>query len=447
MSGPSLSWFQIARLGLVQAAIGSIVVLSTSTMNRVMVVELALPAVVPGALVGLHYAVQLLRPYWGHTSDVSPRRTPWIIGGMTMLALGAVLASLAILLLSSSTVAGLLLAVAAFTIIGVGVGAAGTSLLALLAAKAGEDKRSGAATLVWLMMIAGIAITAISVGKVLDPYSAQRLVAVTLIVGAIAIGIASVGLWGLETQSAETTPPRDLERQTPMGFKAALLEVWSDGPARRLTIFVFVSMLAYNAQDLILEPFAGSVFGFTPGQSTQLSGVQHGGVFAGMLLIGFLGMKVRSIPLATWAVLGCIASSIALLGLSMAAYRGESWPMSLNVWVLGFSNGVFAVATIGTMMALAKAGRHKSEGVRMGVWGAAQGIAFGIGGFLGTVIVDVARVTCGSVPFSYASAFCVEALLFLGASLLVVGMPRGEDSAATRWRAPAPLENAGPVKG
>ncbi len=447
MSAPSLSWFQIARLGLVQAAIGSIVVLSTSTMNRVMVVELALPAVVPGALVGLHYAVQLLRPYWGHTSDVSRRRTPWIIGGMTMLALGAVLASLAILLLSTSTVAGLLMAVVAFTIIGVGVGAAGTSLLALLAAKAGEDKRAGAATLVWLMMIAGLAITAISVGKLLDPYSAQRLVAVTLIVGAIAVGLASVALWGLEAQSSEMAPPRNWGRQTPMGFKAALLDVWSDEPARRLTIFVFVSMLAYNAQDLILEPFAGSVFGLTPGQSTQLSGIQHGGVFAGMLLIGFLGMKVRSIPLATWAVLGCIASSVALLGLSIGAYRGESWPMSLNVWVLGFSNGAFAVATIGTMMALARAGRHKSEGVRMGVWGAAQGVAFGIGGFLGTVIVDVARVMSGSVAFSYASAFSVEALLFLGASLLVVGMPRGEDRSATRWGTPAPLENAGPVKG
>ncbi|RUP00557.1 BCD family MFS transporter [Hyphomicrobium sp.] len=447
MSAPYLSWFQIVRLGLVQSAIGSIVVLSTSTMNRVMVVELALPAVVPGALVGLHYAVQLLRPYWGHSSDVSRRRTPWIIGGMTMLALGALLASLSILLLSSSTTAGLLLAVVAFTMIGLGVGAAGTSLLALLAAKAGEDKRSGAATLVWLMMIAGIAITAISVGKVLDPYSAQRLVVVTLIVGAIAVGLASVALWGLETQNSDNAPVRDLARQTPVGFKAAVLDVWSDGPARRLTIFVFVSMLAYNAQDLILEPFSGSVFGYTPGQSTELSGIQHGGVFAGMLLIGFLGMKVRSIPLATWAVLGCIASSVALLGLSVAAFRGESWPMSLNVWALGFSNGAFAVATIGTMMALAKAGRHKSEGVRMGVWGAAQGLAFGIGGFLGTVIVDVARLMSGSVEFSYASAFCLEALLFLGASLLVVGMPRGDDRAASHWRAPATLANGEPVKG
>jgi len=59
--------------------------------------------------------------------------------------------------------------------------------------------------------------------------------------------------------------------------------------ARRFTVFVFVSMLAYSAQDLILEPFAGLVFAMTPGQSTQLSGVQHGGVFLGMVLVALAG--------------------------------------------------------------------------------------------------------------------------------------------------------------
>ena len=46
-------WAQIARVGLVQAALGAVVVLTTSTLNRVMVVELALPALLPGLLVAL----------------------------------------------------------------------------------------------------------------------------------------------------------------------------------------------------------------------------------------------------------------------------------------------------------------------------------------------------------------------------------------------------------
>ena len=87
MVGP-LGWFGIVRLGLVQTSLGAIVVLTTSTLNRVMVVELALPAMLPGALVALHYAVQVMRPRWGHGSDLGRRRTPWIVGGMAVLALG-----------------------------------------------------------------------------------------------------------------------------------------------------------------------------------------------------------------------------------------------------------------------------------------------------------------------------------------------------------------------
>jgi BCD family chlorophyll transporter-like MFS transporter len=83
-----LGWLGIVRLGLVQTALGAIVVLTTSTLNRVMVVELALPAVLPGALVAMHYAIQVLRPRLGYGSDLGGRRTPWIVGGMAVLCVG-----------------------------------------------------------------------------------------------------------------------------------------------------------------------------------------------------------------------------------------------------------------------------------------------------------------------------------------------------------------------
>ena len=89
MEARYLGWFAIVRLGLVQAALGAIVVLTTSTLNRIMVVELNLAAVVPGALVGLHYGVQIARPLWGHGSDKGGKRTPWVVGGIALLALGA----------------------------------------------------------------------------------------------------------------------------------------------------------------------------------------------------------------------------------------------------------------------------------------------------------------------------------------------------------------------
>ena len=169
MNPTLLGWGGVIRLGLVQTALGAVVVLTTSTLNRVMVVELALPALLPGLLVALHYAVQITRPRMGHGSDEGGRRTPWILGGMAGLCVG------------------------------------------------GDD---------------------------------------------------------------ESTRPAAVD-----GFRVALSEVWAEPAARHFTIFVFMSMLAYSSQDLILEPFAGLVFGLTPGESTALSGIQHGGVLGGMLLV------------------------------------------------------------------------------------------------------------------------------------------------------------------
>jgi BCD family chlorophyll transporter-like MFS transporter len=97
-----LGWFGIFRLGLVQASLGAIVVLTTSVLNRVMHVELALPAMLPGALIAIHHTVQLMRPRMGYGSDLGGRHTPWIIGGMAVLASGGVLAALATALLAQS---------------------------------------------------------------------------------------------------------------------------------------------------------------------------------------------------------------------------------------------------------------------------------------------------------------------------------------------------------
>ncbi len=175
MNNPVLSWFGIVRLGLVQTGLGAIVVLTTSTLNRVMVVELAMPAILPGALVAIHYALQVFRPAWGHGSDLGARRTPWIVGGMAVLATGGLMASVATAWMTTHPLFGIALAVAAFGLIGVGVGAAGTSLLVLLAKRTDDNRRAAAATIVWVMMIAGFIVTTGVAGHLLDPFSPARL--------------------------------------------------------------------------------------------------------------------------------------------------------------------------------------------------------------------------------------------------------------------------------
>jgi BCD family chlorophyll transporter-like MFS transporter len=439
MSNTSLGWFGIVRLGLVQTGLGAIVVLTTSTMNRVMVVELALPAMLPGALVTLHYAIQILRPRFGYGSDEGGRRVAWIIGGMAVLAMGGVGAALATAWMTTNTAAGIALAIGAFALIGVGVGACGTSLLALMAARVAPDRRAAAAMIMWMMMIAGIVVTATSAGHFLDPFSPSRLVTVTASVAGIAFVVTLLAVLGVDRAPPISADP--VSRAPKQPFFQALRQVWDDPLARGFTVFVFLSMLAYSAQDLILEPFAGSVFGLPPGQTTKLAGVQHAGVFAGMLLAGVLGSgrfgRARG-SLRAWTVGGCIASALALLVIASGAFAGPNFPLRLAVFALGTGNGVFAVAAIGSMMMLAGEGQTSREGTRIGLWGAAQAIAFGLGGFLGTVGVDVARGLLDSTAMAYAIVFTGEGVLFLFSAVLAarLGQPH-------RGTIPAPLLRTG----
>jgi len=410
-----LGWGGILRAALVQTSLGAIVVLTTSTMNRIMVVELALPAMLPGALVALHYAVQMLRPRMGHGSDSGGRRTPWIIGGMALLALGGVLASVATALMGASLVGGVLLATLAFLLIGAGVGAAGTSLLALVAKQVEPERRAPAATAMWTMMIFGFALTAGVSGRFLDPYTPSRLVLVTAVVAALAFLLTCIAIRGVERANPHLAAPAATPA-APVPFREALREVWCEPQARSFTLFVFVSMLAYSAQDLILEPFAGLVFGFSPGQSTQLSGLQNGGTLAGMLLVAAAAGTARGrriLSLRAWTVIGCLASALALASLALAAQAGVESMLRGSVLALGVANGAFAIAAVASMMELAHAGRARREGTRIGLWGAAQAIAYAIGGFAGAAGLDIARGLLGVTSLAFQAVFVIEALLFV----------------------------------
>jgi len=435
MSRAPLGWIGIVRLGLVQSALGAIVAFSTSTLNRVMVVEYAMPAILPAGLIAWHYAVQLSRPRWGYGSDMGGRRSPWIIGGMGVLALGAILAADAVPLMSGSPLLGALGALIAYSMIGAGVGAAGTSLLALLATRVAPERRPAAASITWIMMIVGFILYAAVSGVLLQPFSTQRL---ALLASGVS-GIAFLVTW-LAVRNAEDTAERAVQEASEAGakpsFREVMAEVWEDPLARRFTIFVFVSMLAYSAQELILEPYAGLVFHMSPAQSAQLTGFEKGGALIGMVMVGALGARFadkRSLWMRRWTVAGCAGSAVALFGLGAASLVGPDWPLPPTVFLLGLANGVFAVSAIGSMMGLAGAGRNARAGARMGLWGAAQAGAFAIGGFLGATGVQALRGLLHQSAPAFIAVFAIEAVVFLVSACLAMRL----DSAPART-APMP---------
>jgi BCD family chlorophyll transporter-like MFS transporter len=439
-------WFQIIRLGLIQACLGAVVVVTTSTLNRIMVVELALPALLPGFLVAWHYAVQMVRPRMGFGSDKGRRSTPWMMGGMLVLGVGGVMAAWATVWMAQEPVYGALLAWFSFSLIGLGVSACGTSLLALMAKRVPDERRAPAATTVWLMMIMGFAVTAGVVGKLIDPYSPEVLLQVSAGLSVVTAIITALCLWGLETpmdHAAEQLYSDKLarERLQKQNFKEAFKEVWTEPAARTFTVFVFMSMLAYSAQDLILEPFAGAVHGFTPGQTTQLSGWHHMGVLIGMLAVAGAGSRWvagRLGSVQAWMVGGCLVSALATVGLVSSALSAD-WPLKANVVFLGVANGAFSIAAIATMMRLAGEGGAGREGTRMGLWGAAQAAAFGLGGLLGTAASDLAHALLGEQRTAYAAVFGMQALMFAVSAAVAMRLRTGP----AKQR--APLHFDGPV--
>jgi BCD family chlorophyll transporter-like MFS transporter len=428
MTSPVFGWFQIIRLGLIQACLGAVVVVTTSTLNRIMVVELAFPALLPGALVAWHYAVQMVRPRMGYGADKGRRSTPWMMGGMMVLGIGGVMAAVSTIWMATEPMGGIALAVLSFSLIGLGVSACGTSLLTLMAKQVPDSKRAQAATTVWLMMIMGFAITAGTVGKLIDPYTPEILLKVSASLSLLATCITALCLWRLENPSAEVAPDN---KPSAADFKQTFKEVWSEPKARTFTIFVFLSMLAYSAQDLILEPFAGAIHGMTPGKTTQLSGWHHMGVLFGMLAVAgasnrWVAGRLGSVQ--AWMVGGCVFSAVATVGLSSSALINmtEGWPLKANVIFLGVANGAFSIAAIATMMRLAGEGGPGREGTRMGLWGAAQAAAFGLGGLVGTGASDLAHALLQDSRSAYVAVFAFQSLMFLASAVVAMRMRAGD---------------------
>ena len=429
-----MNWFTIFRLGLVQLCIGSSVVIPLSTLNRLMKVELALPATIAGFLIALHYAVQLTRVNWGHLSDKSQNRSQWIVLGMLILGMGGILASASIPLIESHFSYGIMLAIFSYSLIGFGVGAAGTPLLALLASYSSKSQKGFAASITFLMMILGLAVTGITVGLILDPYSHQKLIKITSSLAIIANIISFLSLRNLERslqRSLNGLTPATINSDVPIleGIK----KVWMERDARLFTIFIFMSMGAFSMQDPILEPFAGEVFGFTVGESTKLDGFHKIGTLIGIIAIvlclskfsvgfGFLSI-VKNERLGSeklWLIIGCLFSALSLFIISLLALiSAEASVLNSVVFFFGISNGVFTAGVLGTMLHLASQGSGDyKEGTRMGIWGAAQAYATMIAVFLSTLLVDVLGLFMTSLPSVYGIVFLTAASFFIASAYL-----------------------------
>jgi BCD family chlorophyll transporter-like MFS transporter len=225
---------------------------------------------------------------------------------------------------------GLALAVLAFAMIGAGCQCRGH----LAAGDAGQargraERRAGAAALVWLMMIVGFAVTAGVTGRFSTPTRRLGWWPCPRWCRCIAMAVTLLALWRLERQGrGAVAAPADAP-MTSLRFRQALRRSGPNPTARRFTVFVFVSMLAYSAQDLILEPFAGLPCSASRRASRRscracsMAAARWPACCSRRWPAGVCGHRLR--VAAHLDRRGCLASCVALAGLASPALAAPRW--------------------------------------------------------------------------------------------------------------------------
>ncbi|NLE52042.1 MAG: BCD family MFS transporter [Chloroflexi bacterium] len=407
-----LTKLNVARLALFPLGLGLALVLVTGTLNRVMIVELKLPA----SLVGLFFAMTLVvapaRAWLGYLSDGYPlfgkRREPYIALGAVLLSLSVIAVTLLVMETEVPRAVLVPAGLLAFISYALGVNLSSNTFEALLADRFHGDARPRAVTLFKIAMFAGIMIGALGLGRLLEPFDPERFI--TIVVGVLALFI-TLAVIGTARQEPALPALRAVSKQAvAQPFWVVIRRViWQDRDARRFFVLVVLSTLGTLAQDVLLEPYGALVLDMSVAQTTRLTALWSSGTMITLVVSGVWLIKRWGYMAALRAGL---AISVAVFGGIVAAGWLGSVPLFMAlVFTLGLGAGL---AMAGLLTAVIEFTTTMRAGLLMGVWGMASEFGQSAGGFLGGVVVDILRaLTGGNNWIAYGAVFTLEAILLV----------------------------------
>jgi len=405
------NFFHHLRLAGFPLGLGLTSVLVSGTLNRVMIVELDIPAVIVGALFALPLLVSPLRVWLGYRSDAYPlfglRREPFIVLGSLAAGLGVIGAALAVLEVQSLNAWLIGGATAAFAAYGVGKNLSSNTFEALLADKFHGEQRPRAVTFFKVAMFVGIMLGAVLLGRLLEPFSHQRLLWIVLGVAALSFLLTVFGVLRQEPRQAALRLESARVRESPFSetFKSL---VWEDPQVRRFFLFVMLTVIGTLGQDVLLEPYAALVLGMSVGETTMLTAIWGAGTLlsmgaAGLWLIKRFGYE-RVVRAGLLLGVGVFAG-IILAGL----FHLPNLFLGL-VFLLGVTTGLSASGLLTAVIEFTTSAR---AGLLMGVWGVAHNLGQAFGSLVSGGVVDLVRAFQGDVLIAYATVFALEGLLLV----------------------------------
>ncbi len=417
----------ITRMGFFPFALGMVGVFVSGTLNRVMIVELAIPATLVGLLLAVPLLLSPLRMWLGYRSDAVPllglRREPYIVLGALFSASGVVVATTLATQEGSRSILAVLGLLVAFMAYGVGKHLSSNTFEALIADKFEGAARSRAITLYKIPMFVGIIGGAIGLARLLEPFSVDRLVTVAFGVALVAFVLAGLAVIRNEPRRAITRVAVEKARQTSFVQTFRTL-VWGDRQARLFFVFVMLCIVGTQTQEILLEPYGALVLDMTVAQTTRLTALWGSGAIVAMALAGAWLLKRFGYRPVLRVGLG---TNIAVfLGIVLAGALGSAGLFHGLVLVLGVGTGL---AFAGAMAAVIDFTTVVRAGFLMGVWGAAAEFGEAIGSLFGGVIVDTVRLLTGNPLLAYGTVFVLEGVMLVGAIVLLGRINVGESKA------------------
>ena len=401
------------QIGLIHVAVAMTLVPINSTLNLVMIKELAFAATLVAVLASLPYLFSPIQVAIGSFSDRHPilgyRRTPYILIGLLLCVFGVIASPYTAFLMVENFWLGLVLGVLTFGAWGMGFNFATVSYFSLASELSGEGGRSKTISVMFFIMITGIIATSVGLSRMLEPYSPQALVSAFLAVALAALALGLLGLFRLEERSAD----RRLSLGDRQPWSRLFQVVRENTQVTRFFWYLILMLAAILGQDVLLEPYAAEAFGMPVNATTRITALWGVCFLISLGIAGALENRIAKRTLVKtggWGAIGAfilIAVSGLLSSLSM---------FYLGVVLLGIATGVATVSNLSLMLDMTIPGK---VGLFIGVWGMANAVARLLGSVLSGVVRDLIDQLARNPVVGYVVVFLLMAGLLLASLALL----------------------------
>jgi MFS transporter, BCD family, chlorophyll transporter len=391
------------QLGLIHVAVAMTLVPINSTLNRVMIKELAISATLVAILASLPYLFSPIQVAIGAFSDRHPllgwRRTPYIVLGLFLCVSGMLLAPSAAFLLPENFWAGVGLGLLAFGAWGMGYNLATVSYLSLATELSGEQGRGRTIAIMWFMMITSIIVTSIALGQMVDPFTAEALVRAFWMVGLAALVLGLLGLVRLE--------PRSSARASDMADKYSWSQLFrfilENRQAKLFFVYLAILLAAILGQDILLEPFGGEAFGMSVRATTRITSLWGVCVLIALLVAGVLEGRIGKRAVARAGGLGALAGFLLIMLSGIVVSQSVFYS---GVVFLGIGTGLATVSNLSLMLDMTT---PEKVGLFIGAWGMSNAVSRLVGTILGGAVRDIVTQLAQNPLMGYILVFGIEA--------------------------------------